>query len=143
MNRIIALLALMGALAIPQGHAAPAGTIPGTVVHRHNDTWLGIQLTANNFFVTFYDKSKNPMAADAESVVLSWTYPHAAGGFSPALSTQLTPEQDISSVFTSGYSVPYPHKMTLRVTLAVPAASTDAQGQVQTEVYVVKFTGNG
>jgi hypothetical protein len=142
--RTLTLLVVAATLAISRSYGAnTTGGINGTAVHRHNGTWLGIQITSNNFFVTFYDKNKKPMAADATDVVLSWTYPHAAGTIAPVLSTQLSPRLDISSVFTSSYSVPYPHKMTLRVILTVPQTNPDATNQTQTEVYVVNFTASG
>jgi hypothetical protein len=140
MRRILTLLLLGAALAAPQSQGATAtGHIPGTAVHRRNGTWLGIQLTSNNFIVTFYDKTKNPMPADATTVVLSWSYPHAADTYSPTLSAELTPLTDISSVFTSSYSVPYPHRMTLRVTLTIAGSTPDAPDPFHTEVYVIRF----
>jgi hypothetical protein len=143
-KRSITILGLWIALAISQSFGASAtGTIAGTAVHRRNGTWLGIRITSNNFFVTFYDKAKNLMAADATSITLSWQYPRADGKNSPVLSTQLTPLRDISSEFTSSYSVPYPHKMTLRVILEIPPTNPDASDREQIEVYVVKFTGTG
>jgi len=139
MKRLALLLALAAALAAPSARAATQGTIPGTAVHRHNGNWLGIQLTSNNFVVIFYDKNKKPMPADATGVMLTWTIPHSSGTYAPMLSDQLSPVTDISSEFTSGYSVPFPHKMTLRVVLSIPPAASGASDQGQTEVYTVRF----
>jgi hypothetical protein len=139
MKRAIALL-LLGLTFIAQGEAAAqTGKISGTPVYRRNGTWLGIQLSAGNFRVTFYDKDKNLMAADATSVVLSWTTPKTGQYAPPPSSTQLSPLTDISSVFTNSYYVPYSHPMNLRVILTVPASDPSALSPA-TETYSVKFT---
>jgi hypothetical protein len=139
MKRAIALL-LLGLTLIAQSEAATqSGKISGTPVHRHNGTWLGIQLTAGNFRVTFYDKDKNPMAADATSVVLRWTIPKTGPYAPPPTSTQLSPLTDISSVFTNSSYVPYSHPMNLRIILSVPASDPSALSPVS-ETYSVKFT---
>jgi hypothetical protein len=139
MKRAISLL-LLGLVFNAQGEAATqTGKISGAPVHRHNGTWLGIQLTAGNFRVTFYDKNKNLMAADATSVVLSWTTPKTGPYAPPPSSTQLSPLADISSVFTNSNYVPYSHPMNLRVVLTVPASDPSALSPA-TESYSVKFT---
>jgi hypothetical protein len=138
-KRAIALL-LFGLIFIAQSEAATqTGKIPGLSVHRHNGTWLGIQLTAGNFRVTFYDKDKNPMAADATSVILSWTTPKTGTYAPPPISTQLFPLTDISSAFTNGFFVSYSRPMNLRIILSVPASDPSALSPVS-EVYNVKFT---
>lgn len=139
MKRAIALL-LLGLIFIAQGEAATqTGKILGIPVHRHNGTWLGIQLTAGNFRVTFYDKNKNPMPADATSVVLSWTTPKTGPYAPPPTSTQLSPLTDISSVFTNSFYVPYSRPMNLRIILTVPASDSSALSPA-TETYTAKFT---
>jgi|HubBroStandDraft_1064217.scaffolds.fasta_scaffold74310_2 hypothetical protein len=141
MKRSIALL-LLGLTFNAQSEAAtPTGKISGTPVHRHNGTWLGIQLTAGNFRVTFYDKDKNLMAADATSVVLTWTIPKTGPYAPPPSSTQLSPLPDISSVFTNSYYVPYSHPINLKVILTVPASDPSALSPA-TETYGVKFTAS-
>ena len=141
MKRAIALL-LLGLIFIVQSEAATqTGKISGLPVRRHNGTWLGIQLTAGNFRVTFYDKSKNPMAADATSVVLSWITPKTGTYAPPPISTQLFPLTDISSVFTNSFYVPYSHSMNLKINLTVPASDPSALSQ-DTETDRVRFTGN-
>lgn len=139
MNRAIVLV-LLGLTVIAQGRAAtPTGRISGQAVHRRNGTWLGIQLAAGNFRVTFYDKNKSPMAADATTVVLSWTNPKTGTYAPPPVSTQLSPLPDISSVFTNGYYVAYSHPMNLRIVLTLPASDPSALSPV-TEAYNLKFT---
>jgi hypothetical protein len=139
MKRAIALL-LLGLTFIAQSEAATqTGKISGLSVHRHNGTWLGIQLTAGNFRVTFYDKNKNLMAADAASVVLSWTTPKTGTYAPPPMSTQLSPLTDITSVFTNSYYVPYSHPMNLKIILTVPASDPSALSPA-TETYSVRFT---
>jgi hypothetical protein len=139
MKRAIALL-LLGLIFVAQGEAAtPTGKISGLPVHRHNGTWLGIQLSAGNFRVTFYDKDKNLMAADATSVVLNWTTPKTGAYAPPPSSTQLSPLPDISSVFTNSYYVPYSHPMNIRIILTVPASDPSALSPA-IETYNVKFT---
>jgi hypothetical protein len=141
MKRTIALL-LLGLIFVAQGDAAAqTGRISGLPVRRHNGTWLGIQLTARNFRVTFYDKNKNPMPADATSVVLSWTTPKTGEYAPPPISTQLFPLTDISSVFTNSYYVPYSRPMNLRIILTVPASDPSALSP-DTEIYSVRFTAN-
>jgi hypothetical protein len=140
MKRAIALLLLGLSLVAQSEGATQAGKISGMPVRRHNGTWLGIQLTAGNFRVTFYDKNRNPMAADATSVVLSWTTPKTGTYAPPPISTQLFPLTDISSVFTNGYYVPYSHAMNLRIILSVPASDPSALSP-DTEVYYARFTG--
>lgn len=140
MKRAITLL-LLGLTFIAHSEAAAqTGKISGLPVHRRNGTWLGIQLTAGNFRVTFYDKNKNPVAADATDVVLSWTVPKTGPYAQPPLSTQLSPLLDISSVFTNSYYVPYPHTMNLRIILTVPPSDPSAISPA-TEFYNVRFTG--
>jgi hypothetical protein len=139
MKRAIALL-LLGLVFIAQGEASTqTGKIPGAAVHRHNGTWLGIQLTAGNFRVTFYDKNRIPMAADATGVILSWTTPKTGTHAPPPTSTQLSPLTDISSVFTNSYYVPYSRPINLKVMLTVPASDPSALSPA-TEAYNVKFT---
>ena len=142
MKSVIALL-LLGLLFVAQSEAAvPTGKISGQAVHRHNGTWLGIQLSAGNFRVTFYDKNKNPTAADATSVVLIWTTPKTGTNAPPPMSTQLYPLTDISSVFTNSLYVPYAHTRNLRVILTVPASDPSALSPA-TESYNLKFIGGG
>jgi hypothetical protein len=142
MKRAIALL-LLGLILIAQSEAATqTGKISGLPVHRHNGTWLGIQLSAGNFRVTFYDKNKDPMAADATSVVLSWTTPKTGTYAPPPSSTQLFPLADISSVLTNSFYVPYSHPMSIKITLIVPASDPSALSPA-TETYNVKFTVTG
>jgi hypothetical protein len=139
MKRAIVLL-LLGLSFTVQGEAAgQTGKITGLPVHRHNGTWLGIQLTAGNFRVTFYEKNKNLMAADATSVVLSWTTPNTGTYAPPPISTQLSSLTDISSVFTNSFFVSYSHPMNLRIILTVPASDASALSPA-TETYNVKFT---
>jgi hypothetical protein len=138
MKRAIALL-LLALTLIPQGEAAgQTGKISGLSVRRHNGTWLGIQLTAGNFRVTFYDKNKNPTAADATDVVLSWTIPKTGPYAPPPTSTQLSPLTDISSVFTNSFYVPYSHPMNIRIILIVPASDPSALSPA-TETYNARF----
>jgi hypothetical protein len=140
MKRAIVLL-LLGLSFTVQGEAAgQTGKITGLPVHRHNGTWLGILLSAGNFRVTFYDKNKEPMAADATSVVLSWTTPKTGTYAPPPISTQLYPLTDITSVFTNSFYVAYSHSMNLRIVLSVPSSDPNALSP-DTEVYNVKFTG--
>jgi hypothetical protein len=141
MKRAIALLLLGLAFAVHGEAAAPAGKIPGLPVHRRNGTWLGLQLSAGNFRVTFYDKNKVPMAADATSVVLSWTIPKTGQYAPPPMSTQLSPLTDISSVFTNSLYVPYSHPMNIRIVLIVPAGDPSALSPA-TETYSVRFAVN-
>jgi hypothetical protein len=139
MKRAIALL-LLGLTVLAQlAAAAPTGKISGQAVHRSNGTWLGIQLSAGNFRVTFYDKNKNTMAADATGVVLSWTNPKTGTYAPPPISTQLSPLTDISSVFTNNYFVAYSRPMALRIVLTVPSADPSAMSPA-TETYNVRFT---
>jgi hypothetical protein len=139
MKRAIALL-LLALTFIAQSEAAtPTGKISGLSVHRHNGTWLGIQLTAGNFRVTFYDKNKNLMPADATSVILVWTTPKTGPYAPPPTSTQLSPLADISSVFTNGFYVPYSHPMNLKIILTVPASDPSGLSPA-TETYSAKFT---
>jgi hypothetical protein len=139
MKRTLALL-LLGLVFVTQGEAGtPTGKISGLSVHRHNGTWLGIQLTAGNFRVTFYDKNKNPVAADATSVVLSWTTPKTGTYAPPPISTQLSPLTDISSVFTNSYYVPPQRAMNLRIILTVPSRDPSSLSAA-VETYNVKFS---
>jgi hypothetical protein len=139
MKRAIALFLLALALVAQSEAAGQTGKISGLAVRRHNGTWLGIQLTAGNFRVTFYDKSRNSTPADATSVVLSWTVPKTGPYAPPPTSTQLSPLPDISSVFTNSFYVPYSHPMNLRIILTVPASDPSALSPV-TETYSVRFT---
>ncbi len=125
-----------------QGHAAaPTGKIAGQAVQRRNGTWLGIQLTAGNFRVTFYDKNRIPMPADATSVVLSWSIPKTGTYAPPPVTTQLAPLTDITAVFTNSYYVGYTRPMNLRIVLTVPASDPTAASPV-TETYHIKFTAS-
>lgn len=138
MKRAFAFL-LLGLLLAAHSEAAPTGKILGVPVHRQNGTWLGIHLSAGNFRVTFYDKNKEPMAADATGVVLHWTIPKTGPNAPPPMSTQLYPLTDITSVFTNSFYVAYSHPMNLRVILTVPASDPSALSP-STEIYNVKFT---
>jgi hypothetical protein len=142
MMRTVALLLLGLTFIVKSEAAVPTGKISGLPVRRHNGTWLGIQLTAGSFRVTFYDKNKNAMAADAMNVVLSWTTPKMGTYAPPPISTQLSPLTDISSVFTNRYFVPYTHPMNLRIFLTVPASDPSALSP-DTEVYSVRFAPTG
>ncbi len=139
MKRAIALL-LLGLTVVTLSEAATqTGKISGLAVHRQNGTWLGIQLSAGNFRVTFYDKNKNTMAADATAVVLSWATPKTGTHAPPPTSTQLSPLPDISSVFTNSFYVAYTRPMNLRITLTLPPSDPSSLSPA-TETYNVRFT---
>jgi hypothetical protein len=139
MKRAIAFILLALTVIAQSSAASQTGKISGVAVRRHNGNWLGIQLTAGNFRVTFYDKSKNPTTADATSVVLRWTVPKTGPYAPPPTSTQLSPLTDISSVFTNSFYVPYSHPMNMTIILIVPSSDPSALSPA-TETYSARFT---
>jgi len=139
MKRAFAIVLLGLALIAQSQAAAPAGKIAGQAVQRRNGTWLGIQLTAGNFRVTFYDRNRHPMPADATSVVLSWAAPKTGTYAPPPVSTQLAPLTDVTAVFTNSYYVAYTRPMNLRIVLTVPP-SDPAAASPATETYNLRFT---
>ncbi|MSU46186.1 MAG: hypothetical protein EXS42_03450 [Lacunisphaera sp.] len=48
------------------------GVIPGTTIARPNGTFLGLEVVAGNFKLTFYDKKKKPTAMDVTRARARW-----------------------------------------------------------------------
>jgi hypothetical protein len=145
----IALFAFVG-LVLPAFHAAadaptPApteekeGTVAGTAIHRANGGWLGVEVKDQNFWMTFYNAKKKPVAADAGAAVLWWSVQYQPNPERTELTSSSNP-----SVLASAYTVKPPYSFKLHITLltdtdsgAAPAGGTPPQP----EGYVIDFSG--
>jgi hypothetical protein len=139
MNRTLRLavaglaLAAAGAAAArptPTPSEEKEGTIAGTPVQRTQGGWLGVAVVDRTFRMTFYDDKKNPVPADATSVVLRWPVHYQPNDER----TELLPTDD-PSVLASSYAVKGPLIFKLHITL-LTASKPDAA-----EVYTIDFRG--
>jgi hypothetical protein len=148
--RRIAFFALIG-LVLPAFHAAAdsptptpteekEGTISGTAIARPNGTWLGIEIKDQNFWMTFYNAKKKPVAADAAAAVLWWPVKYQPN----AERTELTPTSN-PAVLASSYVVKPPLSFLLHITLLTDAnagaAPSSGEPPPTPESYVINFGG--
>jgi hypothetical protein len=108
----------------------PEGEVAGTVVARTGGGWLGVEVKDRTFRLTFYNAKKQPVPADATSVVLRWPVRYQPNDER----TELLPTDD-PAVLASAYAVKGPLLFKLHITLLVEG-KTDAP-----ESYVIDFRG--
>lgn len=134
-----ALVCTIGTAQTPARPGAPGQGVPaekeepkieGTVIERPNGTFLGLTLHEGKYKLSFYDKEKKPMRADALRAVARWPNPHGPG----QNRTVLNPAGDgtylLGALFVRG-----PHAFRL---FLVVVKSDDGQ---DVENYTVEFRG--
>lgn len=117
------------------------GTVSGTAIQRANGGWLGIEVKDQNFWMTFYNHKKKPVAADASAAVLWWSVQYQTN----PERTELTPSSN-PAVLASAYVVRPPYSFKLHITLLsdANAGSAPAYGAAPPpapESYVIDFSG--
>jgi hypothetical protein len=146
----IALFALIG-LFLPAFHALAdpptptpteekEGTVSGFAIHRAGGGWLGIEIKDQNFWMTFYNEKKKPVAADASAAVLWWNVPYQTNPERTELTSGSNP-----AVLASAYTIRPPYTFKLHITLLsdpnAGAAPTNGAAPPAPEAYVVDYSG--
>jgi hypothetical protein len=136
-------LSAIGAMAdapTPTPTEEPMGTISGTAIQRAHGGWLGIELKDQNFWLTFYNDKKKPVAADAGAAVLWWPVQYQPNPERVELTTSSNP-----AVLTSAMVIKPPYSFKLHITLLADANSgTGPQGGTpppEPESYIIDFSG--
>ena len=128
---VMMLVAAMGCGIFPV-HAAEEEKEPViagiTIERKSTDGFLGIEITSNNFKLTFYDKDKMPVQADFDRALLRWdvTYKSAQERLI------LTAAGD-GTYLTSPRAIRPPYNFQLFITLIA-----DGKDQ-ESETHVIRF----
>jgi hypothetical protein len=124
----------------PTPTAEPEGTVAGFAIHRANGGWLGIEVKDQNFWMTFYNEKKKPIAADASAAVLWWTVPYQSNPERTELTASSKP-----SVLASAYTIRPPYAFKLHITVLsdanAGAATSNGAAPPAPEAYVVDYSG--
>lgn len=104
--------------------------IEGLTLNRPDGTFLGLTLQEGKFKLSFYDREKKPMPANALRGVARWPNVHGPG----QNRTVLTPAGDGTFLLGSQFVRP-PRTFKLQLTLVA------AEGVEPTENYTVDFRG--
>ncbi len=123
----------------PTPTAEPMGTISGTAIQRAHGGWLGIELKDQNFWLTFYNDKKKPVAADASAAVLWWPVQYQPNNERVELTASSNP-----AVLTSAMVIKPPYSFKLHITLLTDAAPGPAPQPGATspepESYIIDFS---
>jgi hypothetical protein len=146
----IAFLAFVG-LVLPAFHAAAdtptptpteekEGTVSGMAIHRANGGWLGVEIKDQNFWMTFYNEKKKPVAADVGAAVFWWPVQYQPNPERTELTSTSNP-----AVLVSPYVVKPPYSFLLHISLLgdanAGAAPSSGGSPPVPESYVVTFSG--
>jgi hypothetical protein len=116
----------------------PMGTISGTAIQRAHGGWLGIELKDQNFWLTFYNDKKKPVAADATAAVLWWPVNYQPNNER----VELTPSS-VPSVLTSAQVIKPPYSFKLHITLLTDAGTgappQPGSAAPEPESYIIDF----
>jgi len=116
------------------------GVISGTAIKRANGGWLGIEIKDQNFWLTFYNEKKKPVAADASAAVLWWPVNYQPNPERTELTSSSNP-----AVLASAYAVKPPYSFILHITLLTDADAgaqpSNGAAPPAPEGYVINFSG--
>jgi hypothetical protein len=118
----------------------PMGKISGTPIQRAKGGWLGIEIKDQNFWMTFYNDKKKPVAADVSAAVLWWPVQYQPNNERVELTGSSNP-----TVLASAMVIKPPYSFKLHITLLTDAGAGPPPQPGATapapESYVIDFSG--